>query len=171
MINPETLNGPTEIALANKAHMQAEGLGLKPISDTFVYNLGIFRAVPTVAEIDWSTPSGNLQVDKGDTYLDFHLPKQDGITNDRANEGYAQIAQFLDTRPGIGLVLGVTYRVMAISAKRNQGFQTEEIPLPEPVMEFARKAWQSILPDAKPRQFNTAHAVWHTRQTFLERFL
>lgn len=171
MIDPERLNGPAEIALAHKAHMQAEGLGLTPITDTPVYNLGVFRAVPTIAQIDWSTPSGDLKVREGDTYLDFHLPKQDGITNERANEGYAQIAEFLDTRPSIGLILGVTYRVMAISAKRNQGFQTEEIPLPEPVIEFARNAWQSILPDAKPKQFNTAHAVWHTRQTFLDRFL
>lgn len=168
------LSNPIEQAFANKAILQTVVLGFDKTETTFgaeePFDIGIFRVFPTEATMDWSSPSGELAIISGQIYLDFHMPKSDGISNAEANKGYSLIAKFVESRPDIIYIMGVTYRTIAISARRNQGFNTEEIELPESVMNYASAFWQNMMPDAKPRQFQTAHVVWQDRENFISRF-
>ena len=132
--------------------------------------LGVFRVLPTVSDLDWSTVSEGLRLEKGQVYLDYHMPRSDGLTNQIANEGYRSIAEYMESRPEISHIVGVTYRAMALSAKSNQGFEMEQLELPDAVMNFASAFWQNMMPDANPRHFKAAYAVWHTRDSFIERF-
>ena len=169
-------SNPIEQAFANKALLQSLVLDFDHSNPNTVFktekpvDIGIFRVFPTLATMDWGSPSGALKIGAGQTYLYFHIPKSDDISNVTANEGYSRIADFICTRPDIVCLMGITYRVMAISAKRNQGFNTEEIPLPVEVMNYATTYWQNMMPDARPRQFQTAHAVWQDRNSFISRF-
>lgn len=168
-------SSPVEIALGKKALMQlailegsydlTDSLGIEPIV------MGIFRVLPTEALIDWSSPSQELTLKKGDKYLDFHIPKTDiNINNEIANLGYTQIAKYMADRPEITKILGITYKVMALSARRNQGFRTEQLELPENIAKLASETWQKMLPEARPRQFESIYAVWQERQDFIDRF-
>jgi len=168
------ISNPIEQAFANKAILQTAVLGFDKTETAFEaekpIDIGIFRVFPTEAAMDWRSPSGELEISIGQTYLDFHIPKSDSISNAAANEGYSQIAEIMQSRPNIIYIIGVTYSTMAISAKRNQGFNIEEIPLPEVVMNYASAFWQNMMPDAKARQFQTAHIVWQDRENFISRF-
>ncbi|HUC95488.1 MAG TPA: hypothetical protein VMR76_00830 [Candidatus Saccharimonadia bacterium] len=169
-----TLKDPTEQALARKAILQTDVLSYFEGDETFSkekpLNFGILRVFPTIATLDWVSPSGEFEIGRGEIYLDFHLPKSDNISIRAANKGYVQIAEYMKTNPNIRYIMGVTYRIMAISARRNQGFNTEEIVLPEEVMNFATAYWQNMIPDAKSKQFQTAHIVWQSRETFIGKF-
>ena len=165
---------PPVRALAKKALLQSAVLdhsgGAFPFEGEAPTDIGIFRVLPTVAEIDWASDSGALRLEPGQTYLDYHLPKSADISNANADESYAGIAAFVQTRPEITHLMGVTHRIMALSAQRNQGFSTEPVQLPEPVMAYAAAFWQRMMPEANPRHFKTAHLVWHTRASLIERF-
>ena len=170
------ISNPIEQAFANKALLQTAVLDFDQDQPDSVFetekpfDIGIFRLFPTVAVMDWVSPTGALKIGVGQTYLDFHIPKSDDISNTTANEGYSKIADFIGTRPEIVCLMGITYRVMATSAKRSQGFNTEEIPLPEVVMNYATAFWQNMMPRARTRQFQTAHVVWQDRYSFISRF-
>lgn len=165
---------PTTQALARKALLQAsilDGTGIDPqFGRTKPLSFGIFRVFKTTALIDWVSPTSQLALQQGQTYLDFHMPKSDGLTNSAANDGYTQIAIYMATQPDITDIVGVTYRIMAISAQRNQGFNTEQLQLPSEVMDYASAYWQNMMPDVKAKQFTSAHVVWHSRDSFIERF-
>ncbi len=168
------LTNPSEIAIARKAILQTQVLGYRDDELGFdkarPQSIGIFRVLPTVAAIDWATPSQKYKVASGETYLDFHMPKSDGLTNQSADESYAKIAEYMKTDPDILSIMGVTYEVMARSAKQNQGFNTEEIDLPEAIMSYASAFWQNMMPDIKPKRFESAHIVWQKRGDFIDRF-
>ncbi len=182
MINIESLSeyaqakstDPTHEAIARKAILQAQVLGYNEVASNFgdekPVDIGIFRVFPTVATIDWVSPQKGLEIKVGDKYLDFHLTKKGDVSHKTANEGYAQIAEYLKTKPDIAFMLGVTYRIMALSGERNQGFKTEEIDLPEPVMATATEYWQTLMPELKPRHFQTAYVIWQDREEFINRF-
>lgn len=161
-------------ALARKALLQTYVLSYSE-TDTAVaepspQNIGIFRVLPTLATIDYVSPSGDLRINAGQTYLDFHMPKSEGISNAAANDGYSLIADYMKQQPDIDFIMGVTYRVMALSAKRNQGFYTEQLVLPDVVQNYASAYWQGMMPDAKPKQFESAHVVWQPADEFIDRF-
>lgn len=172
------LNDPADVVFARKAGMQAgvigmELEGLPELGE--VTELGVFRVYPTVAETNWSTPSGDLIIAEGQTYLDYHMPRSDDLSEASAWEGYRQIAQFMQDRPDITHLFGVTYSIMARHAKSRQGFNTEQIELPDSVQEFASAYWFSVTGnednDKNRRRFGTAHAVWMPREQVFETFL
>ncbi len=166
--------GPTERAIANKAILQAKILGLCegldiPESDEAV-DIGVFTVLPTKALTNWSSDTGNCSVLAGDVYLDFHIPKANDLSVAVASEGYSQIAKYMQKHEDISQIMGVTYRVMSMSAERNHGFHSEKILLPETVGKFATAYWQYIMPDIKASQFQSAYVVWQTREEFIDRF-
>ena len=165
---------PLQQTIAQKAILQAGILGftegLNVSEPERIVDIGVFRVLPTTATADWAIPSGDLAIKTGETYLDFHMPKSEGLSIAKADQGYQQIAEYMKEQPHIGHIIGVTYRIMAISGNRKHGFNTEQIELPQPVMDYASAFWQSLLPDVDPAKFQTAHIVWQTRDQFIDRF-
>ena len=168
------LTDPVEQAMAHKAFLQTDILKQPP---TFgrnepggIADIGIFRVFPTIAAVDWVSPSGGFKIEAGQTYLDFHMPKSENIKNRIADKSYEQIAEYMQDQPNILFIMGVTYRIMAIHAQRKQQFETEQIELPESIQKYASATWQNMMPEAKPKQFETTHIVWLDRERFIERW-
>src|ERR1700712_2578439 len=81
------LTMPAERALAHKALLQTNILDdsrdAELFGDKLPMTFGIFRVFPTIATIDWQSPSGEFQVAEGETYLDFHIPKSDDVISEK----------------------------------------------------------------------------------------
>lgn len=167
------VGNPVERSVANKALDQVVLLDRGPLAEPREVeglDIGLFRLLESQATNNWATDSGRFCLNAGDRYLDFHMPVSESVAVEAATKSYQEIANFVKNDPAIVAVVGVTYRVMALSAVRRHGFSSEELTLPPAIMDLARAYWQELLPNAKPSQFDTAHIVWHTRQSFLDTF-
>ncbi len=145
-------------------------LPLAQIGEFTAVDIDPFRVLPTRARTTWESPSGELHINKGELYLDFHLIGV-GEGYEDANTGYANMAQFVRNNAEIGKVLGVTYKTMARHAQSRQGFNIERIVLPDEVQAQAVRVWMFASGKAKERHFQDAFAVWMDRKDFLEKFL
>lgn len=141
--------------------------------------LGLLLVFDRTAQHEWRDESSGFLLNKGDRYLDLHLPPVDLEKRKslltlltQGKHSLQLLAQYIqEQKLNPKYVLGVTYEKLAKVSKRF-GFQLIEPPIPEDVRRGVENVYrdfvQSAQKDAKP--IGRIFVCYQDLENFMERY-
>lgn len=128
-----TLVHPILGIIDKEGHAKLDNKFADPKIDYPFKEFGLLTVIKRKAKTDIDYPDLNFSLQKGDSYLELHLPIPDEDEQDiaaRIKQSLSLLAQFINLNNlHPKYILGATYRSLAMASRRF-GFQVVDIPIP-----------------------------------------
>jgi len=136
---------------------------------------GIFYVVEAVAQDKMYDPNSDFFLDKGDSYIELHLPEVELPKDrplERVAESLASLAEYIGEK---GLkpkyVMGITHERLARAASRQIGFQIIDPNMPQELREVIERTNDYAVQDGlKAEPMGPLVLIYQEIDTFLDKF-
>lgn len=127
-----------------------ESGNLKEVGSVVLFN-GVLLAIHRVASYDWGISDDKFSLNKGDHFINLHIPRNPGLTPARTvvkvGLAYGIVARHI-TENGLDIkyMVGITYKRLADTSSRHD-FKTRRLNLPENVLNKAESFYKANMPE------------------------